>query len=346
MTDASREAVGPLQARPQERLLRLERSARGPFLALLALCLLLHAGLLAGLFIEQWTNVELAQPEQEVPVEVVSEVPKPQEPPPQEQAQAQQQPQLQRQEETIHRHEEAEPSQQKLRLDDKIATDAPRAEKENPSKRDAPDEETKSQRLAQPKEEQSATEPEQRMRQKAQQEQTVEASEDEQATAPKLMEKQDKGEAEIIEQAAPKLGQSNDKKGTKPQVRSAQGQQQKSIPEIVASLTPAPEFRSAGRSHGAPITGGTAEPEYKAVVLGYIRRKFSAPANAKPFMAPAFGIYLDQEGRLTHCAILQSSGDATFDQAVVSAIRRAAPFPATPTGSSVNLYLDFARRAR
>ncbi|HXY59493.1 MAG TPA: TonB family protein [Methylocystis sp.] len=349
MADESRAKVGPLRARPQERFLRLEKAARGPFLALLAMAFVLHAALLAGLLIEQWTNAELAPPEQEVAVEVVPEVPKPEEPPPPPpQAQAQQPPMplFERFERTIHRHEEADTSQQKLKLDDKIATDAPRAEKENPLKRDAPDDETKSQRVEQPTQERSAVEPEQQQRQKAQAEQAPEASPEEQATAPKLENKSDQRDAEVIQQAAPKLGEANDKKGTKPRVRAVQGEEQKSISQIVASLTPTPEFKSAGRSHGAPITGGTAESEYKSVVLGLIMRRLAPPGHAKPFMPPAFGIYLDQEGRLTHCAILQSSGDASFDQSVVSAIRRAAPFPATPTGTSVNLYLDFAKGPR
>ncbi|HMK88399.1 MAG TPA: TonB family protein [Methylocystis sp.] len=334
-----------LRARPEERFARAaEKVARGPFLWFLLVCLLLHAAALFVLLVEQWGRADFPTPEQEVAVEVVpeSEVPKPAEqPPPPPPAQPQQaarppEPFFERLQRTIHRHEEAAPSQQKLRLDEKIATDAPRAEKENPSERDAPDNETKSQRVEKQRQELVDTQPEPQQQQKAQQEQSPEASPEEQATAPKLEDKTDKRDAEVIERAAPKVGPHNDKTSIKPRVGAARGEQQKSIAAIVASLAPTPEFKAGGRSRGAPISGGNANPNYLSVVFGYIMRHYGHH-NDHQATGGVISFYVDPSGNLIHQAVRQSSSSPGRDQEALSALRRAGPFPPTPTGTPVGI---------
>jgi TonB family protein len=317
-----------LRARPEERLDRSEALARGPFLAFLALCLLLHAAAVTVIFLEQWDRADISPAGQEIAVEVVpeSEVPKPEEPPPAEpepQPPEQQKPPPQEQ------------IKQKLTLDEKVAYDAPRAENKEQLKREAPDDQTQAQKLARPNE-QTAEKPEPRPELKPLPLFLPRPAQQEEATA---MRDEEKREAEIIEQAAPKQGPNNDKKPIKPDMKAAPGDRPRSISDMVASLAPLPEFKLGGAAKSAPISGGTAAPSYLSVVYGYIMRKF--PHRGEHGTGGSIAFYVDPNGNLVHQALRQSSGSPGLDQQALSALRRAGPFPPTPTGSSVAIIWNY-----
>ncbi len=106
---------------------------RARFLALLTACLLIHAGILAFLLIEDAVTERVAPPEQEISVEVVVEPPPEQKPePPEEQAEK----------EEPKKQPEKEPLKT-AKLDEKPATDAPRAVSKEKSEQDAPNQEAK-----------------------------------------------------------------------------------------------------------------------------------------------------------------------------------------------------------
>ena len=105
---------------------------------------------------------------------------------------------------------------------------------------------------------------------------------------------------------------------------------------MVASLAPVPDFQIGGAAKTAPINGGTAKPTYLSVVLGYIKRQFH-PAGGGRSGDGVITFYVDPEGHLVHQALRQSSGSAALDQAALTALRRASPFPPTPTATSIGL---------
>ncbi len=315
----------PLAARPEERLDRPERVARGRFFKVLALCLLAHLCLLVGIILEQWGREPLETQDQEVSVEVVNEAEPPQaeeQPPPPAPEPPKPEPEPQKKQEP--------PPKQKLTLDEKPAFDAPRAENKEQFKREAPDERTQAQKQARPNEE-TAPQPEPKAKQKPQQLALPQPAQQEEATAPNDEEKR---EAEIIEQAAPKKGEKNDKKPIKPDIKAAPGEKQKSIAEMVASLTPIPDFKVGGAAKSSPISGGTAQPTYLSTVYGYILRKFSRRATSA-LTGGVISFYVDPNGNLIHQALRKSSGSPSLDQEALSALKRAGPFPPTPNGASV-----------
>jgi TonB family protein len=314
-----------LRAQPEERLDRPESSGRGaPFLKFLALCFLLHLVLIAALLLEQWDAAELSLPQQEVAVEVVpeSEVPRAEPPPPA--APEQPKPEEQKQ-------QRQQPIKQKLTLDEKAAYDAPRAENKEEVKREAPEDRTQAQKLARP-DERVAEKPEPRPEPKPSPLVEPRPSQQEEATA---AHDEDNRDAEVIEQAAPKRGQKNDKRPIKPDAKAAPGDPRKTIADQIASLSPVPEFKLGGAAKAAPISGGTATPSYLSVVYGYIMRKF--PHRSQRSIGGMIVFYVDPNGNVTHQALLQSSGSPGVDQDALAALRRAGPFPPTPTGSSVAL---------
>ena len=315
-----------LHALPDERLDRPEPRLRGRFLALLAICLLTHLGLLAGLLIEDRLSPAPDMAAQEIPVEVIAEPPpeqqKAEEPPPPEQK-AEEPP-------APEKKQPPEPPQQKLTLDEKPAFDAPKAENKEKLDREAPDDETKAQHLARPNE-QTAQKPEPHPKAKLQQETAPQPAQEPEATGAE----EDKRDAEVIEQSAPKLGPKPDKP-VKPDPKAAVGEKQKSIADMVASLAPTPDFQLGGAAKTAPITGGTAKPTYLSVVLGYIKRQFHPPGGQRTGEG-TITFYVDPNGNLVHQALRHSSGSPALDQAALAALRRAAPFPPTPTASAIGL---------
>ncbi len=314
-----------LRARPDERLDRPEPSKRWRFLVLFFICLAIHLALVAVLLIEDKVSMPVNMAEEEIPVEVVAE-------PPPEKAEQPPLPPEQKAEEPPppEKKSEPEPPQQKLTLDEKPAYDAPRAENKEKLDREAPDNETKAQNLARPNE-QTAQKPDPQHKEKLQQEAAPQPAQEPQMTGPE----EDKREAEVIEQSAPKPGPKPDKPA-KPDPKVAPGEKQKSIADMVASLAPAPDFKLGGAAKSAPISGGTAKPTYLSVVLGYIKRQFHA-AGGQRTGEGVITFYVDPNGNLVHQALRRSSGSPALDQAALTALRRAAPFPPTPTSTAIGL---------
>jgi TonB family protein len=311
-----------LRARPEERLDRPEPSRRRRLLALFFIVFATHVVLLAALLIEDNVSVPVNMAE-EIPVEVVAEPPQqaPEPPPPPEQkAQEPPQPEKKQQE---------PPPPQKLTLDEKPAFDAPRAENKEKLDREAPDSETKAQHLEKPNE-QTAERPDPR-KEKLQQETAAQPAQEPETTGPE----EDKREAEVVEQAAPKRGPKPEK-FAQPDPKAVRGQKQKSIADMVASLAPTPDFQLGGSAKNAPISGGTAKPTYLSVVLGYIKRQFH-PGGGERASEGVITFYVDPNGNLVHQALRHSSGSPALDQAALAALRRAAPFPPTPTSTAIGL---------
>ena len=301
---------------------------RRRFLFLFLACLLIHITLVAFLIFMDRIGPPIPTPEEEISVEVVNDPPPPAEqqaeqPPPREEQKPPEPPEPEKK-------PQPKPPQEKLTLDEKPAFDAPRAENKEKLDREAPDDATKARKQAQPNEQVAPTP--NPIKQKPQQEVAPQPAQEPEATAPQ---EEDKREAEVIEQA-PKPGVKTDKKPTKPDPKAVVGEKQKSISDMVASLAPLPDFQIGGAAKTAPINGGTAKPTYLSVVLGYIKRQFR-PVSAGRTGDGIITFYVDPEGHLVHQALRQSSGSAALDQAALTALRRASPFPPTPTASSIGL---------
>jgi len=297
---------------------------------LLAFCLAGHAALIAFLIIEDWISPPVAAPVQEISVEVVPEqapAKKEERPPQQEPPEPEPQPEQKSQ---------PEPLKQQLTLDEKVAHDAPRAENKETVKREAPDEATRAQKQARPNQETAQT-PAQKL-EKRQQELAPQLEQEQGETASAQAE--DRPDAEVIEQAAPSPTPRPDKKAAKSETRAALGEKQKSIADMVAALEPLPQFKLGGAARSAPISGGTANPSYLSVVLGYIKRQYR-PVRGQRIEKGVISFYVDPDGHLVHQALRQSSGSPALDQAAMSALRRAGPFPPTPTRTALGIYWEY-----
>ena len=300
---------------------------RKRFLLLFVACLLVHITIVAFLIFMDRIGAPLPTAEEEISVEVVNEPP----PPPEQQAEQPPPPEQKPPEPPEpEKKPQPKPPQEKLTLDEKPAFDAPRAENKEKLDREAPDDATKAQKQAQPNEQVAPTPTP--IKQKPQQEVAPQPAQEPDATAPQ---EEDKREAEVVEQA-PKPGVKTDKKPTKPDPKAVVGEKQKSISDMVASLAPVPDFQIGGAAKTAPINGGTAKPTYLSVVLGYIKRQFH-PVGGGRSGDGVITFYVDPEGHLVHQALRQSSGSAALDQAALTALRRASPFPPTPTATSIGL---------
>jgi TonB family protein len=313
-----------LRARPDERLDRPEKARRWPFVSLFLICLAVHLVLLGALLLEDKLSPPVMTAEQEIPVEVVVEPPQqaPQPPPPPE-PKAEEPPQPEK------KQQEPPPPPPKLTLDEKPAFDAPRAENKEKLDREAPDSQTKSQRLAAPNQ-QTAEKPDPH-KDKLQQETAPQPAQEPEAAGPE----EDKRDAEIVVQAAPKPAPKPEK-FAQPDPKATRGEKQQSIADMVASLAPTPEFKLGGAAKSAPISGGTAKPTYLSVVLGYIKRQFHDGGGHRDNEG-IITFYVDPNGNLVHQALRHSSGSPALDQAALTALKRAAPFPPTPTSTAIGL---------
>lgn len=314
-----------LKADPAERLIA-PPGARPPAparrsLVPVALSLLAHAGVLAILLYEQSRVVDEPPREEEIPVEVIAEPPPqpPQElPPPPEPEPPQPQP------------KEKLP-QQKVVDDEKPAFDAPRAANQETVEREAPDQETKTERAAPPND-QLASKPSPEKTPDPQQQAAT-------ASAPQAALQRsddDKPDAEIVEKAEPQQETKPEEKQGQVEVKtSPEPKPLKSIADQIASLAPLPEYKIAGSSKPAPVSGGTARTTYLSILFGMIMRHMHVPPNVRGKTAPQQGVvafYVDEMGNLTHQVVYNSSGFSELDAAALAAVRRAAPFPAPPRG--------------
>jgi protein TonB len=303
-------------ADPAERLSASPRLAnwrkQPQFLIILLVCLCLHALLIAFLLWQDILSAPLLPPEQEIPVEVVTlppppeqaapEPPKPPEPPPQQK---------------IEQEEYEKP-----------AFDAPRAENQETIERETAQEETKSPNVAPPKEE--ATKAPETAKEAGAQQPTPQ----EPLTQDSAQKKpEERPEAETVESAAPADEPKPDKKPTPAKTEVSEKQKTGSIAEQIAALAPIPDFQLGAAAKPSPVSGGNAKTGYLSILYGLIVPRMQIPQNARRTYADGLvAFYIDERGNLTHQAVVRSSGVAELDAAAIAAVRRAAPFPAPPRG--------------
>jgi protein TonB len=303
---------------------RRDAGSKQRFIALLLICLLFHAALVAFLFFKRDFDVPPA-PEEAIPVEVIVE------PPPEAMAEP---PPLEEEPPKPEPKEKEQPA-----IDVKPAFDAPRAQNKETIERDAPDQETKAPRVAPPKEE-AAPKPEEKQAPEDARDDANKADPD--AAPQKSLE--EKLDAETIEQAepTPSPGDKQARKQTKPELKKGEA---KSIAEQVASLTPLPNYELGSAAKPSPVSGGNAKTTYLSILYGMIMPNMHVPPGARAVRGTGKGIvvfYIDEMGNLTHQAVAQSSGAPELDAAAIAAIRRSAPFPAPPRGHPHGLQFTFA----
>jgi protein TonB len=298
------------------------QARRRRFAALLALAFLLHAALIAILLIKSSDQNGPPTQAEEIPVELVAELPpepkvEPPPPPPPPMPPKREQP------------------KPKIVQDEmKPAFDAPRDANQETVEREAPDKETRAQRVAPPTK-QAAEKP-------AREAGTV------QETAPdpspqhapeKIAEEkvEDKPDAEAIAEAAKKEpAKSKDRQAKRDPVKTPPSEGKRgSVADQLAALAPTPNYSVGSRAKAAPVAGGTENTTYLSILYGLIMRHWRDPPGSTIRALSAEGIvvfYVDERGNLTHQAVYRASGRPDLDAAAATAVRAAAPFPAPPRG--------------
>jgi TonB family protein len=113
----------------------------------------------------------------------------------------------------------------------------------------------------------------------------------------------------------------------------------------LAGASPLPDYSFARPTKKSPVTGGTEDSRYLAIVYGMImqhRSMIDAPADEGGSVTIAFTV--DDEGNVIGMGIEQTSGYPQVDAEAAAAIRRASPFPPPPAGAPHGLIatIDFA----
>jgi protein TonB len=307
------------------RLLQPEGSSRAAqwrFAAVLIGCLLIHA-LIVAAFWYRGNDQPLPLPSEEIPVEVVTEMPPP--PPP-----APPPPEEKKPEEKKPEPKKPEPPRPKYQQSLKPAFDAPRAPNEEKVEREAPEKEThapqpQTQPVRQPPAE-NAAQPDTpkiaALPTPERQEQTSPAPPDADKPDAEALSK-----AELQQKADKKKSNSDAAKTRKPLPTD----QKSAMAKQLAALAPMPDYSLGSMSKPAIVSGGTENTTYLSVLYGLIMRKMtninavrSSPGTSVIFFA------LDETGNLLHVAIEKGSGFPDIDAQTMEAVRRAAPFPPPP----------------
>lgn len=271
----------------------------------------LHVALLA-LFFATVGFDEPVTPEREIAVEVV------QEPPPQ--------PQLSPAEE---KKPEPEPEKQQEaqqppppNLDMTPAKDAPRMANKETVDREAPDDKTQARQMAKP------TTPGAGKTTDAPTETKATPSPDvgpaTEKTAP------DQPEAETIERAEAKP--ETLQRFTSPENATRNGAPTQTMEQMMAQLQPVPDYKFAGAAMPHSIGSGTAKPNYLSILYSIIVPKFR---KLRPSAKPGSGqiaIVIDTAGNILHVGLVRPSGSVAVDNAALTALKQAAPFPRPPPG--------------
>jgi len=309
--------LGPLASPDAKRRVR--------FSLLLILGLAAHVLLL--IFLLREDAPDAATPAvQEIPVEVVSLPPKeeeqPQEPPP---PPPQKPPQP--------------PQPEKPQLDEKPATDAPRAQNKETVERESPDEATRAPQKKPPTE-RMAPESE------AEKQPPTQAGAANAAPEARSSAIDDKPDAEIIDRADP-TPQKNapDTKAEAPdKAKPSQKPPVKSVAEQIASLEQLDQTLLASPEKSTPVSGGNAKATYLTILYGLIMPHMHVPQSSRGagVAGGVVAFYVDEAGHLTHQAVIQSSGSPALDSAAIAAVKRAAPFPAPPRGYPHSILFSYS----
>jgi protein TonB len=302
--------AAPLVA--DERLRLLPRAAparsisRPELAAALAIILFVHAALIAFiLYRDGWERFEI-QPEQEIPVEVVAEIPPdPPKPPPQ---QAEQPP-----EENY----------------DKPAYSAPRAVTEI----------AENQAGAQQKTEAAEAQP------TAQEGAPVPANNSAPAPQVATSALRGTAEEKMADEKAEPFEAASPSPDTMPGQANASARAENTgtadLMRQLSSAQPAlSSFSFAATTRLAPLTGGTEDNRFMSNVFAKILSKKRYPKSAAARHASGtvmVSFIIDAEGGLVYQTVSHSSGESDLDAEAIAAVKAAAPYPAPPPGAPRSL---------
>ncbi|MDQ6703847.1 MAG: TonB C-terminal domain-containing protein [Pseudomonadota bacterium] len=321
----------------QRLIVPRELQARRPFALILAACLTAHALLLTILLFEDFSIASEPTRAEEIPVEIVAELPPEQKalPPP---------PDL-----VNPPVVKEKPPPEKVPLDDvEVAHDAPVSGNADQTRKGETDKETKAPRVAPPPK-LSAPRPAQ---EKPEQEKAATASSEKAANPSPPAEPQkladDTPDAEALEKAQPEPPAKPQKRDAPQDSKSPPAQGKKvTVAQQLAALSPAPNYSFGAAAKAAPISGGTEKASYESLLKGLITRQLHLPplVRAQHLIAVGqIGLFVDEGGNLTHQALYRASGEPALDTAWLAAVRRAAPFPAPPRGLPHGFILQYSNQ--
>ena len=282
-----------------------ERTRLALFFAVFLAC---HIALLALVLVYGFEDPPPA--EQEIAVELVpppeqqKPTPPPQQPPPSEQ-----QPQK-------------EAQKPPPEIDMTPAEDAPRAENKETVDRKAPDRETASQRVDTPAEQGTKGDSPDKP---ADARSTPAPAQGPVATRSAI----ERPDAETTDYAEPKPDATAERSAS-PERKPQAGADLPTIAQMMARLQPVPDYKISGAAPPLPVSGGTAKPNYLSMLHGLIMRRMREPSSLPSGAQGSIVIYIDTSGHILHAGVLQPSGSVGFDNAALSAVKDAAPFPPPP----------------
>jgi periplasmic protein TonB len=331
-------AVASFRADPSDRLTApRERQLRAPSAAILGACLVAHALLLAILLFEDFFVASEPTRAEEIPVEIVAELPPEQIafPPP---------PDL-----VTPPVVKEKPPPQKTQLDDvEVAHDAPVSGNSDQTHKGEPDKETKASREAPPPK-LAAPQAAQDM---PEQEKAATASEDKEAKPFPPAEPQkradDTPDAEALDKAQPEPPIKPQRKPAPQGSKSPPAQGKKTtVAQQLAALSPAPNYSLGAAAKAAAIGGGTEKASYESLLMGLITRQLRLPPALRAhhlISVGQIGLFVDEMGNLTHQALYRASGEPALDAAWLAAVHRAAPFPPPPRGLPHGFLLQYTNQ--
>jgi periplasmic protein TonB len=331
------------KADPTARLTApLERQVHTPFALILAACFLIHVLMLGILLFEDFFIPGEPNRAEEIPVEIVAEVPPEQKPPLV--AQPLPLPDL-----VTPPVVKEKPPPEKVQLDDvEKAFDAPMSGNASQTQKAEATKETQAPREAPPPKLVAQQPPQE----KPEQEKAATAPNENPAEPSPPSEPQkladDEPDAEALEKAQPEPpAKPNAKKTPQPSKDPPAQGRRVTVAQQLAALAPAPDFSIGAKAKAAPIGGGTEKASYESLLMGLITRKLHLPPEARArqlLHVGRIGLFVDELGNLTHQALYRASGDPALDSAWLAAVRSAAPFPAPPRGLPHGFLLQFSNQ--
>ena len=298
-----------LTARIEERLIAPLRrnpfATRTVFTMIVVVVLAIHATVLAYLLHKDRADPVQPLDQKETPVEVVVEQPKPPPPPP-----------------------PPAPQKQASKPEiEKPATSAPRAANEEKVATEQLDKETHAPKAPAPPTD-GKPEPE---KQAAAPDKPAETPDKEQTESAKKDE-DTKKEADALDKAAPEP--KPDPKPAKTIKSTVPKKSPKSALQQLAGTSSLPDYKFARPTKKSPVSGGTEDARYLAIVYGLVMQQFhpiGVTLAGTGSVSVAFEVGAD--GRILAVGVQDESGNPSFDAAAVDAVRRASPLPPPPAGS-------------
>lgn len=174
----------------------------------------------------------------------------------------------------------------------------------------------------------------------------VQATEPDKEVAKEATLTQEKSEKEDKTEAAPPK-KSEDAAEAVPEAKDSpkpskekREQKKKETSRASRSAAASPSQAAASRSHGRAGAGGRLEnggsadvSSYRSRVFAHLQRYKSYPSGAGRASGTAsVHFVISASGSVTSASLGRSSGNSAFDQAAVSMVRRASPFPPIPPG--------------